>query len=208
VVPPSRRSPEQEIPAAIEEVVMRALAKEPSARFPTAASFAEALRITWHPRVKVPRLAVGTNVTAFSTEATTRDWQREDRGKPLPIPMLRLVVAQAIAGGEGDAIITAYLDLIRGLVDDRQLATAVDELEHGLALLRPNVLSNAPPAATWRLQLCLSALYSGIGDRIRARHAADLGRDDAIRAESTLGQVRAGELIERLSRNRNLPRTL
>jgi hypothetical protein len=54
--------------------------------------------------------------------------------------------------------------------------------------------------ALWRLQLCLAALYSGLGDPARARSAARLGQDDAVRAGSRLGQGRASALLARLAR--------
>ena len=57
-----------------------------------------------------------------------------------------------------------------------------------------------PPGAIWRLQLCLAALYSGVGDGVRARLAATIGQEDAVRAGSRLGQERASELLVRLSR--------
>ncbi|MDQ3334467.1 MAG: serine/threonine protein kinase [Myxococcota bacterium] len=203
VVPPSLRAPERDIPIEIEAVVMRALAKDPRARFPTAASFAEALRIKW--RTAMPRLARGTEPAAFSTQTTRTS---EPLAQTAEVADNRLIVAKALVGGDTDTIITAYLDLVRALVDDCKLATAVDELTYGLAFLRTELSPSEPPPAIWRLQLCLAALYSGIGDKARAREAAGVGRDDATRASCTLGQIRANELLERLSRNGKLTRKL
>ena len=53
----------------------------------------------------------------------------------------------------------------------------------------------------WRLQLCLAALYSGLGDPARARSAARSGKTTPIRAASHLGQDRATALLARLGRS-------
>jgi len=213
VVPPSLRSPDQGIPDAIDGVVMRALAKDPSARFETAARFAEALRAAT-PAVRTPalRVARGTRPCVFSTEATTRNWQIEQvpvqrvaarpaRSEPPRVEDLRIAVGKAITSGDSDSIITSYLELVRALVDGRQLATAATELEQGLEWLRDDTPISAAPPARWRLQLCLAALYSGLGDPVRARGAAKHGQDDAVRAASALGQDRAHELLARLARH-------
>lgn len=44
VIPPSLRSPERDLPPALDRVVLRALRKSPEARFPDAATFARELR--------------------------------------------------------------------------------------------------------------------------------------------------------------------
>jgi serine/threonine-protein kinase len=44
VVAPSRRRPDRDIPAVLDRIVLRALAKQPEARFPDAAAFARELR--------------------------------------------------------------------------------------------------------------------------------------------------------------------
>jgi hypothetical protein len=121
--------------------------------------------------------------------------------KNLHIARIRFTLADAIACGNGDSIVASYLELVRLLVDDHQLAAAAGELEHGLALLRRGTLENATLPATWRLQLCLAGLYSGLGDPPRARIAARVGHDLAVRASSELGQQRAKELLARLARH-------
>jgi hypothetical protein len=213
VVPPSLRSPDRDIPGALEAIVMRALAKDPSTRFTSAAQFGAALRAaTPVVLAQPPHLARGTQhgmqTSGFSTEATTRDWQREripgaaavTAGDDSCIQQIRAIVKAAIASGGGDSIVTSYLELARALIDDRQLVAAAAELERGLAILRPGVSARATPPAIWRLQLCLAALYSGLGHPTQARRAAIRGQDDAVRAASTLGKDRAHELLVRLAR--------
>jgi serine/threonine protein kinase len=208
VLPPSLRSPEQEISPAIEAVVMRALQRNPRDRFASAAQFAEALPIASAPNVEgAPRLARGSIVSAYSSEAVTREWQAQPATaarslvtteRPLLAP-LRDAVHYALVSGNDDLIVTSYLELVRALVDSHQLPKAVSELEQGLARLRLD-RGPSPPPALWRLQLCLAALYSGLGNQVGARSAASIGRDDAVRAVSTVGNERAGELLTRLAR--------
>lgn len=213
VVPPSLRCPDHNIPIALETIVMRALAKDPDARFATTAQFALALRAATPIVLLAPRqrVARGTQGSGFSAETTTRNWQREQmpllrtataaRSETTRIQQIRIVVREALAGGDGDAIVTSYLELVRALIDGRQLVEAAAELERGIAILRPDVASKATPPAIWRLQLCLAALYSGLGNPARARGAAMVGQDDALRAASSVGEERAHELLVRLARS-------
>jgi len=215
VVPPSLRCTEQVIPAGIEDAVMRALAKDPNARFATAASFAAALRGAAPAHATLmPVLRQGSRPSVFSIEATTRDWQRDRapvvraastarKGESRQVQASRVRAFHAVAGGNSDVIVTSYLELARSLIDTHELAAAVIELEHGLSILRPNGLANdvAPPAM-WRLQLCLAALYSGLGDAVRARSAAVVGQADAVRVASIIGQDRSRDLLVRLARGR------
>ncbi len=76
VVPPSMRSPDREIPIALERVIMRALAKDPWLRFPSAIAFANALEDALRG---IDDIAPAEPATyAFSTEAKTRDWSRHE----------------------------------------------------------------------------------------------------------------------------------
>jgi serine/threonine-protein kinase len=209
VVPPSLRCPDHRIPDGVEDAVMRALAKDPKARFATANEFSDALRDATAVPDPIPWIAPGTAPAAvLSPEATTASWQRDRIVQvfaPAPIETGRvsrgrLAANVAVAAGDGDMVVTAYLELAGRLIDEKQLAAAATELEHGLALLRPNATLLKKTTAIWRLQLCLAALYSGLGDPARARSAARLGQDDAVRAGSRLGQGRASALLARLAR--------
>jgi serine/threonine protein kinase len=208
-VPPSLRSPDHDIGSDIDAVVMRALAKEPAARFDSAASFAAALRAC-RVVAGVSPLARGTRPPPFSTEAPTRDMHRTTcvmtrppkTAESEPMQQLRTAIAEWISGGDGDVIVTSYLELARALIDARELPRAIAELEQGLELLRLETHTEKP-SGTWRLQLCLASLYSGVGQPDRARAAASLGLDDATCAGSRLGQERANELLIRLTRKRS-----
>lgn len=209
-VPPSLRCPEQAIPDAIEDVVMRALAKNPRARFESAAVFRAALHVAAATaQVRAPRIARGTESSVFSSETMTRDWPRTRPAivrtprvsESARIANTRAVIASALVGGDGDAIVQAYLELVRALIDNRQIAAATGELERGIALLRPGITGKTSPPAMWRLQLSLAALYSGMGDATRAKGAAIVGQDDAVRASSIVGEDRARALLVRLARH-------
>lgn len=209
-VPPSLRCPEQIISNALEAVVMRALEKDPAARFATAAKFAAALRAATITPVILPRsIARGTESIAFTAETRTINWSRQHVSAPTielapehdRIVKTRASVAAALASGNADAIVTSYLELVRALIDSKLIAAAASELERGLARLRPSVMGAVTPAATWRLQLCLAALYSSLGDPKRAKLAAMIGQDDAMHAASVVGEDRAHALLVRLARD-------
>jgi serine/threonine-protein kinase len=127
-VPPSLRAPDLDIGPDIDAVVMRALAKQPAARFESAASFAEALRAC-RTVTAVSPLAHGTRPPPFSTEATTRDMHRETNVTMRPpkisesehIKQIRVAIAESLAGADGDVIVTSYLELARA--DRRPRAT-------------------------------------------------------------------------------------
>jgi len=72
VVPPSLRAPDRNIPLALDRVVMRALKKEPSERYASAAAFAHALAAAT-PIIE-PTVRPGKVRSAFSTSAPTNQW--------------------------------------------------------------------------------------------------------------------------------------
>jgi len=205
VVPPTLRCPEQHVPPAIEAAIMRALAKAPRKRFATTTEFAASLEGP-RPGATVParHFARGTQpIAGFSTEATTRSWACElvlpasAESAIADVSESRRAVDVALASNDGDMIVTAYLELARVLVDRRELALAATDLARGLAVLRARDGARRTPV--WRLQLCLAAVLSGLGERARAKQAALVGRDDADHVASALGRDRANDLIARLS---------
>jgi serine/threonine protein kinase len=202
-VPMTWRCPELEIPADLDELVARTLARDPAVRFSDAAALGAALDGVKRARANLSaaRKRRQTVVSAFSTEATTETISVESIPARQPPPVTsalalrRRTVLDRIATGDVDSIAIAYLDLARALVDEHQLATAISELEEGVELL--SVRSGGP---AWRLLLTLSALHDGIGDRRRARAIANAAREHAMRAKSALGCERAARLCARLGR--------
>lgn len=75
VVPPSLRC-EDDVPALLERIVLRALAKEPAQRFPSAAAFSAALAVVLPIVSDVPTQRV---TMRLSRETPTLDWNREVR---------------------------------------------------------------------------------------------------------------------------------
>ena len=101
------------IPDGVEDAVMRALAKDPSARFASANEFADALCVATLVRDPMPWIARGTlPAVVFSTEATTANWQREGIvhvfGAGIPknghVARGRLAVNAAVVGGDGEMV--------------------------------------------------------------------------------------------------------
>jgi hypothetical protein len=215
-VPLSWRCPGREIPSGIEDVIARALAKQPEARYRDAAAFAAALEQLTQDAVPLPRTRSDSVPAVFATEAVTAPITVEEArsraaGDPQSTPHAALAqhrraVAAAFAVGDGDAIVVAYLELARSYVDSHDLTAAIAALEHGIEVLsgRTAAARNAP---MWRLLLTLAALYSGSGNHTRARTTTRAAHDHATRIGSAVGRERARLLLARLDRDRHaLPR--
>jgi serine/threonine-protein kinase len=80
VVPPSLRAADRNIPIALDRVVMRALKKEPSERYASAAAFAHAL-VAATPIIE-PAATPGKVRSVFSTSAPTKEWAPQARSGP------------------------------------------------------------------------------------------------------------------------------
>ncbi len=72
VIPPSLRRPDREVPPILERIVLRALAKDPTQRYRSAAAFASALAVAIP---SLPDEEPGMVPTTFSTDASTLDWK-------------------------------------------------------------------------------------------------------------------------------------
>ena len=83
VVPPSVRCPDRTIPAALERAVLRALEKDPAARYFDASMFAIAVERAV-PAGDCPDRGASHVSAAFSTTAPTRDWVRAREVPPPP----------------------------------------------------------------------------------------------------------------------------
>jgi serine/threonine-protein kinase len=105
VIPPSLRCPDRGIPAAMERAVMTALAKDPAARHPSAAAFADALAEAT-PIVEPPARH-RTVRTAFSATATTKQWTPHELPRPRRIS--RGTRSSATAGRRRDTALLAEL---------------------------------------------------------------------------------------------------
>lgn len=217
VVPPSLRAPNRSIPPAIERIVMRALSKDPAARFTSAGTFAVAIQDATRGIRDVAELAAADVLqTAFSTEAPTRDWSSDDvpavlrphrvsRGAPPTrsgsIERARRRIGDAIILGDTCEIAAGYLELARLLVNERRLTAAVAELEEAIDVLSSPGTERHSRLLLWPVLLALAALHDGLGDRRRASSVARLAHESAACAGSSLGVSRATALLARLEPN-------
>ncbi|HWO23053.1 MAG TPA: serine/threonine-protein kinase [Kofleriaceae bacterium] len=212
-VPLSWRAPDRGVSPLLDDLVVRALAKDPAARFVDAAAFGAALaRVTTDgERARPSRSWLAAGSAAFSAEGATASMSADGVSHarsslasegPLvgsPLAERRHAVGGAILRGDGDAIAVAYLELSRALIDAHQLPIAITELEEGVELLSAS--SNAARRSPqWRLLLSLAALYDGQGDRARARVTTCAARDQAVAAGSAVGRECAERLWTRLAR--------
>ena len=212
-VPLSWRAPDRGVSPLLDELVGRALAKDPAARFVDAAAFGAALtRVTPDgERARPSRSWLAAGSVAFSAEGATASMSADGvlhaRSSPAPggelvrspLDERRHAVGGAILRGDGDAIAIAYLELSRALIDAHQLPIAITELEAGVELLSASG-GAARRAPQWRLLLSLAALYDGQGDRARARAITCAAREQAVAAGSAVGRERAERLWTRLAR--------
>jgi serine/threonine protein kinase len=174
-VPLTWRCPDLALPAVLDDIIARTLHKEPRGRYASCGQLADALAAA--VRDAPPTRACAAVPRTFSSNAPTRDME----------PMPRRVKADV------DGVVVAYLARARELVDRHRLASAISELEAGLA-----VVGDAAPA--WRLQLSLAALYEGVGNQEAARRAAVDARARAAAHASDVGSARAGRFLVQLSR--------
>jgi hypothetical protein len=214
--PLSRRAPGRDVPAALDEIVARALAKRPADRFADAAAFGAALaRVTldgagapWGPQLAggAPVFSTGGATATMRMSAPPRlAMCGRDRVRSR-VDERRHAVGAAILRGDVDAIVVAYLELSRALIDEHRLALAIAELEEGVELLSASD-TPARRAPLWRLLLSLAALYAGHGDREKARAITCTARAQAVAAGSAVGRERAELLWTRLVRGDPAART-
>jgi tRNA A-37 threonylcarbamoyl transferase component Bud32 len=196
-VPPSWRGP-REIPRAIEEVVMCALHKRPGSRFADAAACAAALRAAME-ELSSPERMLAAGASVFSTWPPTIDCAPgADAAESARVRDLRKLVADAVVHGNAEAIVTAYHELARALIDEHHLAVAAFELEDCVSMLETGWETTSSPL--WRVKLTLAALYSGLGEPHDARRSALEAFEHATRACSPSGRERSRTLFARLLR--------
>ncbi len=164
VIPPSLRRPDRAIPAVLDQIVLRALEKDPRRRYASAADFAEAVRAA----AKICADAAGVFCQACgaradasgrccrscgallrveraqaSTEAPTRNCgvpqrRRYPRGTPPGGPdreELRAEIASGLMRGDVAAIADGYARLAALLAREQRLGAAIRELEEGIDVL-------------------------------------------------------------------------
>lgn len=194
-LPPSCRRGDDAISHRLDALVLRALAKHASARFDDASAFAAALRaLTGESRARIAA------PPSFSTTDPTLDLGRP-AAPSARIAELRRGVANAIASGEPESIVAAYMGLTRGLMEERAPGVAAAELELAAERLSVDVDAGRPVPSLWCLLIALAGLYADLGDSARARQVARMAHEQATRACSTAGQDRAKALFAQLVRS-------
>jgi hypothetical protein len=194
VVPPSLRAPAGTVSTGLDRLMIRALAKRPDERFPTARDLASALD------------AVAASAWAMTTmeafiELPTTELKRAD--------VLAAVGKAATATGTAtdldptrarvDDIIATALDRSGVLVEYDEAHAAIGVLESALQQLTPDIGSDEPiTPEVWRIESVLAALYRGLGKHERSRRLAITANKNARRTGNKIAVARTAALLERL----------
>ncbi|NVB79836.1 MAG: serine/threonine protein kinase [Kofleriaceae bacterium] len=207
-IAPSRRRGDLFIPAVVESLVMRALAKHPGERFEDAEMFGSEIR---RVRSSLARTSQPLAPLLFSTTGPTQRWPqhnlpkrskgmtlREGRGA---LGHLHHEAEAANAVGDSDRMVHAYLAIARTLVDQHEPEQAIAELERAVERLTAEVEAGRSTPSLWCVLLTLAALYGHLGDRGRARRLVRSAHEHATRVSSAIGQERAATLLARLERS-------
>lgn len=179
VQPPSERAPTRDITPEIDAVVLRALSRDPGARYASITELATALDQAF--------TTTPTSASADLIELTaTRDFWGEVHTKRIePSPPA------------ADSIIDGVLERVRTRLERHDRHGAISLLEDTLRDLPPHIDAELPPTA-WRLETVLAALYEYIGRREAATRVARVAYAHAQRSNSESAKLRARELLERL----------
>jgi serine/threonine-protein kinase len=187
VVPPSLRRPDRDIPPALDRLVVRALEKDPAARFASAQELRAALaavaieRERPSPRRHLPPAPGRTRSTAQSPTRTCiapPSHRRLARGSDATAAAssggaieLRRAIGEALVRGDVAAIAGGYLALARALARDRHLGAAICELEEGIDVITAGRGPASADSREWVDQLVtsLAALYERADESGKAR---------------------------------------
>ncbi len=182
VVPPSLRRPDGSIPPSLDQVVLRALDKDPARRFADADQMRRALKAIV-PLRAIPSDARTEPATPRSAASPTRDCsvpsgrKRLARGSDvsgLGVTEWRGALCAAIVQGDVPGIANGYLRISTELARDGHYAAAARELEEGIDLLTAGRGQQAPdaPAEVDQLVFALANLYEHAGLHDQARRLA------------------------------------
>jgi serine/threonine protein kinase len=184
VIPPSRRRPDRGIPAAADAIVLRALAKDPGARFASAQEFRSALGSR----------ALGRDVSAQARRRWRAAPASAGPGAPICLPIappdshrvargsdagvagqdeLRRAIASALVQGDVRGIAEGYAALADTLAREHHLGAAIHELEEGIDVVTAGqgLIGADPDEPVSRLVASLAALYELTSEDGKARRA-------------------------------------
>lgn len=146
VIPPSLRAGDRDVPAAIDAIAVRALARDPEDRFASAGELAHALRAALPVRRAPAARTARPHDTGAADSPTRRGMpaprQRFARGSDCsavaartPTMQLRHTIGLAMARGDVRQIAEGYLALAAALVSEHREQAAECELREGIAVL-------------------------------------------------------------------------
>jgi serine/threonine protein kinase len=180
VVPPSSRRPDRRIPCTIDRIVLRALAKDPGARFASARDFRTALASVSLERETSILLRPRPEATEPPPWGARR-FARGSDARGAGHDELRSALAGALASGDIPGIAGAYMALANALAGELMLGAAICELEEGLDVLtgarEPTGAAFLEPVG--QLVVALEAMYELGGESRRARSAVASADDRA-----------------------------
>ncbi|HLL24011.1 MAG TPA: serine/threonine-protein kinase [Kofleriaceae bacterium] len=180
VEPPSRRAPQLgQAGATVDDVVLRALARDPTERFSSAAALAGALAAALIPQ------AASAQLDLIELTATREFWSGDTR---------RVCIHHADA-----ETITHALERVRTFVDGHDHESAIAVLEGALQALRARADDAEITPAAWRLESVLAALFDHRGRIDAALRTARAAYHHALRAQSEGAVLRTRELLTRLA---------
>jgi serine/threonine-protein kinase len=164
VIPPSLRQPDRDIPSVLDRIVLRALDKDPEARFASAAELAAALREAAKacevpvrtrcracgargepasrccrscgavPRPELVRASADSPTRNCGVPRRRRYARRPSGGSPRR-DTLRGDIASARSRGDAAAIADGYAELAAQLAREQRVGAAIRELEEGVRVL-------------------------------------------------------------------------
>jgi eukaryotic-like serine/threonine-protein kinase len=176
VEPPSQRAPDREITRELDAIVLRALDRDPAARFGSARMLADVLG---------PALARWCGALPAVDEIATREWVRSASVANLA-PTLRRVAIPSAAEQ-----VALALDAVGVRVAAHDPAGAIHIIDLALGHV------GAAPEA-WRLELVLAALCDHTGHRDRAIEVARRAVARASQSADPMARTRTKALLARL----------
>ena len=151
-IPPKRYAPD--LPDAVEAVVLQALAKEPSGRFPTAQAMVDALKRTWSEPILLPVCAVsrparslrGLSQTVGDRMASSSSWQKGLLAIGLLVLLLIGLGGSLLLGwGDDSAALAVVKDTVTATPTALPTSTVIPTLS---ATAFPTATATASPSRT------------------------------------------------------------
>jgi len=194
VEPPSSRSPDRAITQAIDDVLVRALDRDPEARFANVRDFADDLAEAlagWEPGFDdaptVHKVAVASlaNLSPTVVQKPTTE------------------SATLVRPATDEQIITRALDAASALVAARDVKAAVKTLGDALTRLAPIDATTQITPNVWRIQTVIAALYQSLGMKDHANRLARLATHNAVRTASPVAKARANAVMTQIIADQN-----